>query len=121
MYVIYVDDLGDETCSMLSALAFPDSHWNTNLGKWLAWRAQLQAVYGLPKRLEIHSQEWLSKKPELPKGSLDRDKSLPIFAKDRDARRNRFTIFEKSLEVIAGLKKACVDSTTLRCNYVNME
>jgi hypothetical protein len=106
MRMIYVDDSGDETRSLLSALVIPDRLWASYLKSWLTFRRQLFRDHAVPATYELHAQDWLSKSPEpllLPDGST----STPdILRHARDARRERALRYEKALKVISTFAEA---------------
>ncbi len=121
MFLIYVDDSGDESRTLFSALAIPSRHWGKCLGNWLGWRKKdLRRSYGLPASYELHAGPWLGKRPEGPPDSglwptgltQLQDKNLPltdsdgrpvtILSEHRFARRERVRQFEKALNIISG-------------------
>ena len=64
MYLIYVDDSGDEHRTLFSALAIPSQHWAKCLDTWLGWRKKnLLRSYGLSTKYELHGVQWLNKRP----------------------------------------------------------
>jgi len=97
VFLIYVDDSGDEHRTVLSALAIPEHRWSSYLKGWLTWRRQLFRDHKVPAGYEIHAQRWLSKSPDPLPGGVD----VPILRHDRDARRERFRRYESALKVIS--------------------
>ena len=102
MFLVYVDDSGDEDRVLLSALAIPDRRWNGSLRAWLTWRKTLQHQHRLPVTYEIHSQEWLSASPEVCWDEAEAG-LVAITTQGRDQRRLRFDVFEKCLKTIGSL------------------
>ena len=75
MYLIYVDDSGNEEHGVLfSAVMLPAECWSSALGYWIALRRELaNGPGGLPTFVEIHSQPFLSLRPLKPlRKSLER-------------------------------------------------
>jgi hypothetical protein len=92
----YVDDSGDETCTLLTALEIPVDRWSVCLRTWLGWRKALFRKHHLPTDFEIHSSEFLQGKGE-PAPVVEGEKA-PLINTSRGLRRE---IFESSLAQIA--------------------
>lgn len=104
MYLIYVDDSGDEQRTLLSALCIPEHRWSSSLRSWLTFRKQLFRDHQIPAGYELHAQDWLSKTP----AQLDDGSGTPpaILAQARAARRERFQRYEAALKVIGSFADA---------------
>lgn len=91
---------------MLSALAVPVERWNGILKEWLSFRKQLYTQHEVPTDYELHSQHWLSRTPEPlspdPDTGYSRDIRI-LRAKDKEARRDRFRLYESALKVIGNM------------------
>jgi len=97
MYLFYVDDSGDERRTLFSALGIPENRWSSSLKGWLTWRKQLFKNHQIPASYELHAQDWLSASPmPLEAGVV----GPPILEHNRDARRQRFDVFEGGLRVL---------------------
>jgi hypothetical protein len=48
VYLVYVDDSGDESFRLYSAIFVRVDRWRDLLRAWLNWRRQLEADYGIP-------------------------------------------------------------------------
>ncbi len=59
LYLIYVDDSGDERHDLLVAVCIPAVSWTTHLGDWKRYRKYLQRSFGLPPVVELHATQWL--------------------------------------------------------------
>ena len=116
MRLIYVDDSGNEECSLLSALIVPERLWGSHLKSWLGWRKTLLHQHGIPIEYEIHSQEWLSKNP-VPIENSDDGSALPVTGHSKPSRRDRFIIFEKCLKTIGSFSD--VQLLTIHAGHVD--
>ena len=58
--LFFVDDSGDPTVGVITALVFPWEVWPKVLKEWLGWRKWLWKQYQLPTDFEIHAQEFVS-------------------------------------------------------------
>lgn len=96
MYLIYVDESGDEGRTVFSALAVPEHRWSSYLKGWLTWRKQLFRDHHVPASYELHAQDWLSFDP----APLDGGGAPAILERNRNSRRGRFTLFEGGIRVI---------------------
>ena len=63
-YLMYVDDSGDQTQTVYSALLVPVSAWTEHLERWLSLRQWLYKKYELPARFELHAYSWIPLKGE---------------------------------------------------------
>lgn len=70
-YVGYVDDSGDETMSLHSAVLVPVAHWSSHLTKWKRYRHNLRKKHDVPPEFELHASHWLEGKdrPSLDPGA----------------------------------------------------
>lgn len=100
MKLVYVDDSGDETFTVLCALAIPEHRWNSYLKGWLTFRRQLFRDHGVPATYELHSQDWLSRQP-LPLDGVDQADQPPILKHAKDARMQRGLRYERALKIIS--------------------
>jgi hypothetical protein len=110
-----MDDSGDETCVLWSALVIPDHLWRSHLKSWIGWRKTLLRKYGVPVNYEIHSQEWLSRNP-VPITGVD-GTEIDITTHSKESRRDRSFVFEKSLKIIGSFAGAKL----LTCHAPNTE
>lgn len=58
--LIYIDDSGDESCSILSALVVPVYSWRTCFNEIRQWRKKLNITYGISLRKELHAYKFVS-------------------------------------------------------------
>jgi hypothetical protein len=58
-YIAYVDDSGDETTSVYTALLIPIDRWSECLAGWLEFRRRLYGTYGIPADVELHAAEFV--------------------------------------------------------------
>ncbi len=98
MNLIYVDDSGDESCTIFSALWIPEIRWRSYLKGWLTYRKQLYRDHLIPADYELHAQDWLSKRPEWPE---ERGQPPDIIVGGKAARKSRGQRYEKALKVIS--------------------
>jgi hypothetical protein len=61
MYVVYVDDSGDNDHDLLSALAIPMEAWAPSLAAWKGFRLWLAKKHGVTPGMEMHSGEFLKR------------------------------------------------------------
>ena len=54
-YLVYVDDSGDETQDLLTALAIPVSVWARSLQAWKQFRIWVARRFGIPTGTELHA------------------------------------------------------------------
>lgn len=54
-YFVYIDDSGDGTQDILTALAIPVTAWTDLLEKWKRFRRWVDRKYGLPPNVELHA------------------------------------------------------------------
>ena len=64
-YIAYVDDSGDQTTAVYTAILMPLESWTQNLEHWLKLRRNLFTTYGVPATFEIHANELVGGK-DLP-------------------------------------------------------
>ena len=119
MYIIYVDDSGDENQLVFSALAIPEHRWRSYLKGWLTFRKQLFRDHQVPANYELHAFDWLSASPQALE---DGTRPAILQKRDRNARRERYQRFTKGLAVLgtfedAKLFTAAVRSSTDEAKY----
>lgn len=56
-YLAYIDDSGDETLAVYTALLLPIERWTEALTLWLSFRKNLYRDYGIPADFEIHCKD----------------------------------------------------------------
>lgn len=56
-YIAYLDDSGDETLDVYTALLIPTEAWNDTLTRWLTFRKKLYDEYSIPANFELHATE----------------------------------------------------------------
>jgi hypothetical protein len=56
-YLAYIDDSGNETRAVYTALLVPVQSWRTVLRQWLQYRALLFSDYLIPADVELHAAE----------------------------------------------------------------
>ena len=54
-YLVYVDDSGDETQDLLTALAVPVTAWANTLRAWTDFRRWVAKKFGVPASTELHA------------------------------------------------------------------
>jgi len=54
-YLVYVDDSGDETQDLLTALAIPVSVWADTLQHWKTFRLWVTRRFDIPTSTELHA------------------------------------------------------------------
>jgi hypothetical protein len=124
VYLIYVDDSGDERRTLFCALAIPEHRWSSYLKGWLTWRRQLFRDEGIPAGYELHAQNWLASRT-LPLPDTTADAQPPILGRNRDARRRRFDAFESAFAVMGTFAEAliytiAVDTTSKHPLYASL-
>lgn len=58
--LIYIDESGDESCSVMSALAIPASSWLACFNDIRVWRKSLSETFGIPVRKELHAFKFVA-------------------------------------------------------------
>jgi len=56
-YLAYVDDSGDESTAVYTALLIPVENWAAVLKAWLEFRANIYTTYAIPADFELHAKE----------------------------------------------------------------
>ena len=59
-YLVFVDDSGDESYRLYSALFVRAEVWRDVLARWLAWRRDLEVRFEIPVLYEIHSVKFFA-------------------------------------------------------------
>jgi Protein of unknown function (DUF3800) len=59
-YLVYVDDSGNESFRLYTAIFISASEWRTTLSRWLEWRRSLEARFEIPVLYEIHSAKFFA-------------------------------------------------------------
>lgn len=78
MYLIYIDDSGDEEEDLLAGIAIPVDRWSASLRVWLNWRRFLYRSYGIPADFELHAEQFL--KPRKNPVPVDHGRSDKVAA-----------------------------------------
>lgn len=60
MYLVYIDDSGDEKVSVFSALAVPDEAWRACFDELKAYRQSIRDEHGVYMKKELHAWEFIS-------------------------------------------------------------
>lgn len=60
-YLVYVDDSGDERHDVLITFCVPLTAWAGVLGYWKSFRRTMERQWGIPRRVEFHSVEMVSR------------------------------------------------------------
>jgi hypothetical protein len=64
--LFFVDDSGDASIGVITALTFMADRWPTVLKGWLGWRRWMYKTWHLPTDFELHGQEFISGHGEVP-------------------------------------------------------
>jgi hypothetical protein len=94
VWLFYVDDSWNGDHNLLAGIAVPVAGWNEALRGWLDYRKSLATSVGLPVAYELHASKFISGRGEPHEDSHQR------INWDRDLRK---TVYQRSLDVIAGL------------------
>jgi len=54
-YLVYIDDSGDETQDLLTAVAIPVTSWTTLLENWKKYRRWVARKHNIPTSIELHA------------------------------------------------------------------
>src|SRR2546427_6709536 len=74
MHICYIDDSGDDTARVFSALAIPVDAWSQCLNQFHDYRRALKKKEGVYVRVEFHATEFVSGRGkiapfDIPKGA----------------------------------------------------
>lgn len=81
-YLVYVDDSGDETQDLLSALAIPVEVWADTLRKWKGFRRWVDRKFSIPPSVELHALD-LGTNAKTGRGPLA---ELPVGSRNKIAK-----------------------------------
>ncbi|MEA2493883.1 MAG: hypothetical protein QOJ29_1794 [Thermoleophilaceae bacterium] len=106
MFLTYIDETGDESCVMHSALLIPADRWASCLNLWLSWRATLNRVYHVPASFELHASPFLAGKFEKFPAFLNHKTGLVEVPKVNDSAGVQMEVIEKSIQQVGRLPYA---------------
>ncbi len=102
-YIVYIDDSGDESLAIFSAIAVPIDLWSLTFERLREFRSSLRKSDGIFVYKELHAWKFISGRGHI---------SDQIVAKGR-----RCQIFKESLELLADLKGSRVFNVVFPSGY----
>jgi hypothetical protein len=103
MFLAYIDETGDETQIMHTALLIPCLNWGGCARTWLRWREQVNRRFGIPASFEFHASDLLHGNglDELP--MMDNKSGERIEPSVKTSSGIQLEIFDKSIRTIGNL------------------
>jgi hypothetical protein len=77
--MVYIDESGDDTCSIMSALAIPSYSWQACFNHIRDWRKSLNERYGLAIRKELHAFKFVAGRGRPSRRIIDKSTRAEIF------------------------------------------
>jgi Protein of unknown function (DUF3800) len=98
-YLVYVDDSGNESYRLYTAIFVPALEWRAVVARWLEWRRSLEERFEIPVLYEIHSAKFFAGRgrPSIAEGQrVNVDRAL------------RRSIGREALELVAEIQPRVV-------------
>lgn len=103
MFLAYIDETGDESRTMHTALLIPCGDWGQCARTWLRWREQVHKRWGIPASFEFHASDLLHGNGLDALPPMDDKRGVKVEPTVMRSSGIQREIFEKSIKTIGTL------------------